>query len=313
VETIEDGINLHPAPLQSVWPVQEKATESDLSEPVQASTPYQSGAQVDRASTYAAPKAHSMERTTLSQDFGQIQSRLEQVRTIPSDSSIEYIPPRRPHPLSQPTQPAKPANLLQRQPEDADQHTQPVQTEAESRSFESEASFEKVQPFPTGIQEEHSPEPVDKLPIAPALPLQRFKDESSSPEMVGTQIGSLPADLWQLIGENPPAREPSAPAAIHSPAQSRPKQMQNSASQVMRAPDSSFTAQADSPSHQSQAIQHQAEPTAAPVQAVAGREPASREDQEEPADQEVDIQELAKKVYSEIKQKLALEWERRRF
>ncbi len=126
-------------------------------------------------------------------------------------------------------------------------------------------------------------------------------------------MASLPADLWQLIGENPPARESSPPAAIHSPAQSRPKQIHSSASQLMRTPNSSFTAQADSPSHQSQAIQRQAEPTAAPAQAVAGREPASREDQEKPADQEVDIQELAKKVYSEIKQKLALEWERRRF
>ncbi len=189
MEPVEDGISLHPAPLQSVWPVQEKATESELPDLVPPPTRYQSPAQVDGASTYAAPKAHGMERTTLSQDFGQIQSRLEQVRTIPSDSSIEYIPPRRPHPLSQPTQPAKPANLVQRQPEDADQHTQPVQTEAEPRSFQSAASFETVQPSPSGIQEEHSPEPVDKLPIAPALPLQRFKDESSSPEMVGTEIG----------------------------------------------------------------------------------------------------------------------------
>ena len=81
----------------------------------------------------------------------------------------------------------------------------------------------------------------------------------------------------------------------------------------MRSPVGNFPAKDESQSLQSQTIQSQTEQTASPAQAAPVREPASREDQEKPADQEVDIQELAKKVYSEIKQKLALEWERRRF
>ena len=295
LDKLEDNISIHPSPLQSVWPVLEKAARSEFRETTQPSSPSQTDA------------AYAYNRTALSQDFGQIQSRLEKVRTTPSDSSIEYIPPRRPRPSSLAEQPTKPADLVQRQLEDKNLDTQPVQPAAENRPFDSTSAVGATQLSSSVDQEAHTQVPEHKRPIIPAQPVQRFKDESGSPGMVGTEFGDLPADLWQLIGEKPPAHLAAPPETIQTPVLSGPKQMHSSSTQVMRSPVGSSSGQDESQSPQAQTIQRQTEQSTASTQAAPGTEPAPREDQE------VDIQELAKKVYSEIKQKLTLEWERRRF
>ena len=309
----EESINLHRSPLQSVWPVQEKATSPEFREASQPPSPTKVDEPAESKGTFTIPEADAHDRTALDQDFGQIQNRLEQVRTTPSDSSIEYIPPRRPRPSSLAEQPAKPADLVQRQFEDENLDIQPVHPAAENRPIETISPFDTTQLSPSVGQEAHTQVPNHKRPITPAQPVQTFKGESGSSGMVGTEFGDLPSDLWQLIGENPPASAAAPPAAIQSPAQSGLEQMRSSATQVMRSPLGSFPGQDENRSYQAQTIQRQTEQTAASDQSAPFSEQAPQEDQEKPADQEVDIQELAKKVYSEIKQKLALEWERRRF
>ena len=99
LDRLEEPINLHPSPLQSVWPVQEKATSLEFREAQQPSSPTKADEAAERYDTFTIPKADVQHRTGLRQDFGQIQNRLEQVHTTPSDSSIEYIPPRHPRPV----------------------------------------------------------------------------------------------------------------------------------------------------------------------------------------------------------------------
>lgn len=98
-----------------------------------------------------------------------IQAALENVRPqVPSDSSIELIPPRYPRPawVKQPTEPApgpaQPSGAMQRA-------TQVASTE----------------PAPEVTPAEENP-------------------QSSGDEVVVTEIGALPADLWSILGYPPP-------------------------------------------------------------------------------------------------------------
>ena len=175
LDRLEEPINLHPSPLQSVWPVQEKATSLEFREAQQPSSPTKADEAAERYDTFTIPKADVQHRTGLRQDFGQIQNRLEQVRTTPSDSSIEYIPPRHPRPLSLAAQPGEPANLVQRQMEDKNLDIQLIQPAAENRPGESTSAVRATQLSTSVDQEARAQAPDHKRPIISSQPVQTLK------------------------------------------------------------------------------------------------------------------------------------------
>lgn len=99
------------------------------------------------------------------------------------------------------------------------------------------------------------------------------------PPLVETEIGPLPGDLWELIGKEPPAPEQVAPAPVAA-VQRRPAEA-GAAAPVEDVVDD-------------------AAPEEAPPAAVAAGE------------SEIDVDELARQVYAQLKRRLVVEWERLR-
>jgi hypothetical protein len=97
-------------------------------------------------------------------------------------------------------------------------------------------------------------------------------EKESLPD-VETEIGTLPADLWELIDRRPPPPETGRPVTVAAPA-------------LQRAP-------------------------AAELAAPVG--PAETADAKREVDgPEVDVDELARQVYAQLRRRLLVEWERLR-
>lgn len=135
--------------------------------------------------------------------------------------------------------------------------------------------------------------------------------------LVPTEIGTLPPDLWTLIGQQPPevtasrevmaspeAMAPAPPMSAGSPV------VQRSADGVATAVPPLRDAPTSSPSVLSDYIQLEegeeaSRPTAAPGE--GGEETAEKKENEE-----IDINELARQVYAHIRNQLTIDKERER-
>lgn len=138
---------------------------------------------------------------------------------------------------------------------------------------------------------------------------------------VPTEIGPLPADLWRLIGQEPPAEAQSAapapaqplkavqrktqseapatrPTSPGEPAQSEPEDAQ----WVAAYPAGPFSSEAALDVLQRAPEEAQPPPSSPPEAPPAETLPGA----------EVNVDELTRKVYQEIKRRLASEWERMR-
>jgi hypothetical protein len=200
---------------------------------------------------------------------------------------------------------------------------EPVQLQ---RADDSPAETSSSEPMATFAEEAQSREPLEILsPSRPRPPqvdlstsrasIQRqtqdnhVSKEASESSPVNTAIGPLPADLWWLLGQKPPiasAPQPEIQRTIH-------------ADQKLVAPEQSSAAGSQSPvEHRVEtpptpsAIQRQALPTdALPTNRQEPAEPA-RAEKAKHKHAEPDLDDLARRVYAEVRRRLAAEWERRR-
>ncbi|MGC9466972.1 MAG: hypothetical protein ACP5HS_00135 [Anaerolineae bacterium] len=279
---------VQPRPLQDVWQVERLPSSESLSSDHLATAP---------------PVSIPPPRRGPGPGLDEVLDRVEAGR--PTRSSIEVIPPRRPR------------------PEVASRTPGPVQR----KPTEPESAEKPLQPESSDV-------------IRPHVTL----DEQQEVPTVATEIGALPADLWELIGEPVPsareappaqaperaaARPPQAPAVILSPpsttagaappareptvveAQTRLTETATPAPtvSVTKSPDHRI-ASADVMSRPRASIVQRAvemsevESTVEPPDETEGR------DVEEVAGPGVDLEELARRVYSEIKRRFEIERER---
>ena len=138
-------------------------------------------------------------------------------------------------------------------------------------------------------------------------------------EMIETGIGPLPADLWSLIGERPPTRQPAASyeAGPESPATApalpkvRPEIRRRTREDM---PQPELRTATRPPAEKagpaiSETIQREPETSGSTeTEATPTPEPAGAAG----AAGGVNMDELANKVYGEVKRRLSVEWERLR-
>ena len=120
--------------------------------------------------------------------------------------------------------------------------------------------------------------------------------------MVPTAIGDLPSDLWQILGETPPAPVPTAQRSVEtdpsSPAQAGP-------------PAKLVTEEFQSPDIQRSLRDSESSAGQLDLTRDGGQEESAGEDGGD-GKGEVDVNELARKVYPEIRRRLQVDWERGR-
>ena len=151
--------------------------------------------------------------------------------------------------------------------------------------------------------------PADDVPGEMAL------GEPITGELVDTEIGPLPSDLWRLIGQSPPETVTTAAPEPESETVTSGKSDQAGRhSSFDKPPAGEKDAFAKSPMPPSPPIiQRQPAEQVPPATQETGTTTTgtSREETSE-LKEEININELARKVYTEVKRRLALEWERSR-
>lgn len=178
--------------------------------------------------------------------------------------------------------------------------------------------------------------PRRQRPNVPARPVQRQPESNGQSHDPGsgagqptpqayvpTEIGPLPGDLWELLGEKPPTqpqpgdgqmvmRAAAPPVSLSAPAASPTPFAERSfapASPVQRqtaAPPPQAPMTNSGPAMIQRAETSAAASSSTTVSSTEGGEGS------EGGESEVNVDELARQVYREIKQRLAVEWERGR-
>jgi hypothetical protein len=135
-------------------------------------------------------------------------------------------------------------------------------------------------------------------------------DLMTSEATVATEIGELPSDLWRLIGAQPPtsfkqeASTPPAPTAAETI---------NEDTKPAQPPGMPPTFIQRAESEQAAAEQAAAEQAAADLTpSLEAPAAPSKEGNETGQEEEVNMDELARQVYSDIKERMTIEWERTR-
>jgi len=256
--------DLQALPLEAVWAVETARQPQSTFSPIpdESDRHIFGGEDIERPGERTNTDQTSVQRTALRDDI--VRSALQDVHTAQAtDSGIEFIPPRRPRPVSHPAGSYAPVREKVDPPAETAQAT--VQRQADS-----------------------SPQ-----------------NEIVEPGVVPTEIGPLPEDLWKLVGAESPLVRKEAP-------QERPASGNASKwKQQLSLNNASLPASPLGQTGQAAVVQRQVtppaglEPTSAP--AAVGEEAVG-----EQAGEEMDIEELARQVYSELRHRLELEWERLR-
>lgn len=316
-----------PLPLQAVWPVQrlEEPTLSPSPEPPAMSTSVSTSASEPEPLEPVRDKAP---------ETAEIRKALRDVAPgQPTDSSIEIIPPRRPRPAS-PESFDIAQDKLRRRVEGL--RPEPAWPERSRR-------VEGPRPVapPSGRQPLAEPGTAPRSPgeaTSRSSPVQMRPDGGSDaaqsrtpeeglqePRLVQTEIGSLPTDLWHLLGQSPPRQSPHG--VEPEPATSRPAPPttdgEAAAKRAVAAAEARPVPPASPTSEQSatqggapSVIQRRPDEAGVDTGSAAGAEAGGAETEtaappgERGAAEEPDVDELARRVYAEIKRRLSVEWER---
>lgn len=271
------GEQIQTLPLEDAWPVQRQDKTPDLT---------QGG---PREADFSSLTHFSQESSPPVEEKALVK-RLEQVRSgRSSDSSIELITTRRPRPALSPERrfvdPAGSAPKREapgtgqdrimpiRQP---DKHLSDVKGPEGAEALSQALDVLQTSPW---VRQEPETKPWRRYPTEPER------------ELVSTDIGPLPPDLWELVGQEPPERAvASAPPGQDQAAQPTSPPAIQRTSELVSAPEAAGRVRRGSGIEEAQ-------PSA------SLRAPAP----------EIDTDELARRVFSEVKRRLALERERLRW
>lgn len=340
-EDVSPDPTLHTVPLEAAWPVQKQEIH-----PVHKPKPVESLelGEVDTGSDNPLPNPDF--QTLVGAET--IQRALKNVVPgQPTSSSVELIIPRRPRPHS----PDRVKNTgYQKTPEVQESSTQPAHPK--STPFQTDLppevspgwGTEKLSgedPFPGRLLDDAQPEVTSRssLPtVPPDRPLVDGEPDSqvnspnelnnideiendTEPELVQTDIGPLPVDLWQILNHDAPTTFMGGGTFTEPPPikTSRPADVKRKA----LSPDT----RKDSPESTQSAKQKIVHNEVASIQRAVSTDDNSNvtsstsipesvnetnPDGETSQNTEPDIDELSRQVYAEIRRQLMVEWERSR-
>jgi hypothetical protein len=158
-------------------------------------------------------------------------------------------------------------------------------------------------PRPAGAQVTPSRPDIQRQPEN-----KNLRGEGREPALVNTAIGPLPSDLWSLLGRQPPVNivqhDVQGEPAIHS----SPAEASSDQEALLHEYTVAPIERVGHTAHLPTMLQRQVEanvPATGPEQ-----ESASPSKQDEKDSAEPDLQDLAQKVYAEVRRRLATESER---
>ncbi len=343
-ENIESGLAYQPVPLESAWPVQKQPVESN---PVV----YTDRDEISHPTINLSETNPTHSKDPDQADTNIVQNALKHIiSTRPTKSSIELIPPRKPRPSSHDikvnsTETIIP-ELYKPNRESSREVKAPKQiksaSDIENSQMMEDLTIDKAFPEENYSDIRHPPKLLTEIKRTEAYPKtpkntnviqkedhQKQDKRNELPSEFGTQklagnlrsnliptdIGPLPADLWTLLNMNPPQ------GGIHKETNPEIKE-EVSAKPVEISEDTTLfrkdslkalsTPKSERITHESNHIQRAI--TGDETQTTSLQESISATSPEDETSQttEPNIKELSKQVYREIRQRLMVEWERSR-
>lgn len=273
-------------PLEAVWPVTPTRLQAGLPAAEPAAGPAETGtrpAEIEAAAGPTATEQPFVQRKIVSEDKTSDDVHVALQKVAPgreTDSAVELVTPRRPRPA--------PA----------------VQRKTPSKSVPDPEAEKPVQRQAEEEDADHGEE-ASQLLQGPGRPPLR------EPTMVPTEIGDLPSDLWEILGERPP--EPRSHGHVESPGPSDV----GPANGLIQRTEAGVAVEAPSRPPLEMALGlddfwvQRVETTPETTAETTAETSAAGEPETKKA-AEPDIDELARKVYAEIKQRLITEYERSR-
>jgi hypothetical protein len=343
--------SLHTVPLEAVWPVQKQDCHPEPKKP-----PIE-GAENPAITTHSRiPDPQAKLKNMVGIDA--IHKALRNViPNQPTSSSIEIITPRRPRPQSQTIVKRKSEERSSKRSDTGTQTTSQgsrssqtnlnrninsnqeihagsgLDSNPERKPVKSQhisTSNQPVNNSETSQDNQYIEHPDQPLQDGAAVLLQGFPkkpgsdseiDNESDPDLIQTEIGPLPVDLWEILGHRPPS-SPGQDGVIPEspPMPTGPK------TNIQRAEASPVDKNLSPRRHTSEkqifnnieegSIQRTV--TTDDDLSVTPNSSSSETTSESTADSETsqqsdpDIDELSRRVYAEIRRQLSVEWERSR-
>jgi hypothetical protein len=260
-------------PLHEIWSVQNTAPRSKS-----ASSPPTITSQALPTGTDTTPQVQQVMRQAVS--------------GRPTRSSIEVIQPRRPRPSTLPTEGPRVPGYGESRPSSVDSEV--------GRDIDRETAHQR----PT--QGENSSSELDERS-----------------EMIETEIGLLPEDLWELIGEPTPTKgkvPDSRSTQIERPTETGAGKLPRERAVPIALPSEGegLSSETNGPHDQPPSLPAPPAPASGAATIVQRTESSEAEtsdtqsEAEEASEGDVDIDELARRVYGEVRRRIAVELERMR-
>ena len=303
--------------------VQTPETQAPDGDRPTASLPEPSKAAIHQVRSQPNAKIIPPSELPINFDESEIEEEPEQLNALPLESVWNVQRTERSEPTEQPV--SRPTRLQQAPVDSATPkpvlQRSELESEVGSSSFQNESSMDaditSEMRAPVEILAPSRPRPAPINPVTASPAIQKPpQDQPTSPQvqddrLVETAIGPLPADLWQLIGQKPPESKPRPPAhETMQPPIPQPRESANPQEEVVRHERASQSVtnikMVDFPAVvQRQPVTAEASSPEQPRDASLSSSPANVEP-------ELDVDELARKVYARIRQRLSTEWERLR-
>ena len=288
---------LQPLPLEAVLPVQRQEAEPPALPPSQEVQLPNGLVLTELSRTTTPPPGEPLLQRALEEEQPLRQILQDVATDQQSSAAVEFVLPRRPRPVPTPA---------------------PRPPQVQTKPAEAASGSDMAAPPVPGST---SAEP-----------------EEAEPQMIQTEIGALPSDLWTLIGQQPPspplppagtttsdaaplvqraiaaAEEPPAvPAPAGTPTTPQPPTTQRAIA-TAEAPATTMDVRAPSATQPIIDILPPLAVQRSPINGTSSTAAPQSASEDTPAAPPVDISELSRQVYAEIKRRIAIEWERdRRF
>jgi hypothetical protein len=297
---------------------------SDIDQPAAASLPETSKTVINQETSQPNSKIVSPGEFPISVEEPGIEEEPKQLNALPLEAvwNVQRTEESEPteQPMSRPTRlhhtpadSALPKPVLQRSELESDVSSSGFQNES---SMDTDVTSEMRAPVEILAPSRPRPAPVNPVTPSAVIQKQPQDQQAASPEaredrLIETAIGPLPADLWQLIGQKPPESKPQLPT--HETMSASIPQQTESAKPQEEVIGHERTSQPAKPIKMVDfpaAVQRQ--PVAADASSSEQPRDVSISSSQQIAEPELDVDELARKVYARIRQRLSTEWERLR-
>lgn len=302
---------LQALPIDAIWPVQKR----DFPQPVPLSDPGPEPINFQPQTDPHTPPQDEVAEIHLPYAIARVPTGQ------PTRSQVEVIATRRPRPASQESfLPSRAHHSRSAMPKDTLHPQDIIQPDSDSQSSVEPAdrlSTPETGRLYANTSADHPSSTPRTTSNQPTFKPSHGTDNTPPDSLVPTDIGPLPVDLWHLLNQPQPASNHPSQAAVPTPPQSGISStpappLEGPAEPISKGNSLPVSSLQTHPGNLVQTSPDRGDSTAGSATDRATTQNSEQTETPQRSEPLLDLDELANRVYLDIKRKLAVEWERSR-